>query len=45
MLFEGVNDGDDEFEGIVCLFVGKYVVMNFILYNIVEGVFYWCLLW
>ena len=34
---EGVNDGDDEVEGIVALLAGKYAVMNLIPYNTVEG--------
>ena len=36
-LLEGINDGDDELEGIVRLLKGKYAVMNFIPYNEVEG--------
>ena len=36
-LLEGVNDGDDELEGIARLLAGKYAVMNFIPYNIVDG--------
>ena len=36
-LIEGVNDGDDEFEGIVRLLRGKYGVLNMIPYNAVEG--------
>jgi len=36
-LLEGVNDGDDEIEGIVRLLAGKYAVMNLIPYNAVEG--------
>jgi 23S rRNA (adenine2503-C2)-methyltransferase len=36
-LLEGVNDGDDELEGIVAMLAGKYAVMNFIPYNTVEG--------
>ncbi len=36
-LIEGVNDGDDELEGIVALLCGKYAVMNMIPYNVVEG--------
>jgi 23S rRNA (adenine2503-C2)-methyltransferase len=36
-LLEGVNDGDDELEGIARLLAGKYAVMNFIPYNSVEG--------
>jgi 23S rRNA (adenine2503-C2)-methyltransferase len=36
-LLKGVNDGDDELEGIVTLLSGKYAVLNFIPYNTVEG--------
>ena len=36
-LLEGINDGDDELDGIVALLTGKYAVMNFIPYNTVEG--------
>jgi 23S rRNA (adenine2503-C2)-methyltransferase len=36
-LLEGINDGDDELEGIVRLLQGKYAVMNFIPYNDVDG--------
>ncbi len=36
-LLEGVNDGDDELEGIAQLLAGKYAVMNFIPYNTVDG--------
>ena len=32
-LLEGINDGDDELDGIVRLLAGKYAVMNFIPYN------------
>ncbi|MGE3349311.1 MAG: RNA methyltransferase [Ramlibacter sp.] len=34
-LLDGVNDGDDEIEGIVALLKGKYAVMNLIPYNTV----------
>jgi 23S rRNA (adenine2503-C2)-methyltransferase len=37
-LLQGVNDGDDEFEGIVRLFKGTYGVLNLIPFNAVEGV-------
>jgi 23S rRNA (adenine2503-C2)-methyltransferase len=37
-LLDGINDGDDELEGIARLLAGKYAVMNFILYNTVSGV-------
>jgi len=36
-LLEGINDGDDELEGIARLLAGKYAVMNFIPYNTIEG--------
>ena len=36
-LIEGVNDGDDEIEGIVALLAGKYALMNMIPYNAVAG--------
>jgi len=36
-LLEGVNDGDDELDGIARLLAGKYAVMNLIHYNAVEG--------
>jgi 23S rRNA (adenine2503-C2)-methyltransferase len=36
-LLEGVNDSDEELEGIAALLTGKYAVMNFIPYNRVEG--------
>ena len=36
-LLEGVNDGDDEVDGIVRLLAGKYAVMNLIPWNTVEG--------
>ena len=34
-LLEGINDGDDEIEGIVRLLHGKYAVLNMIPYNAV----------
>ncbi len=37
-LLEGVNDGDDEIEGIVRLLAGKYAVLNMIPFNAVDGV-------
>jgi 23S rRNA (adenine2503-C2)-methyltransferase len=37
-LIEGVNDGDDELEGIVRLLAGKYGVLNMIPFNAVDGV-------
>ena len=36
-LIEGVNDGDDEVDGIVRLLAGKYMVLNLIPYNPVDG--------
>jgi 23S rRNA (adenine2503-C2)-methyltransferase len=36
-LIDGVNDGDDEVDGIVRLLAGHYAVMNLIPYNTVEG--------
>jgi 23S rRNA (adenine2503-C2)-methyltransferase len=34
-LLDGINDGDDEVEGIVRLLKGKYAIMNMIPYNTV----------
>jgi len=39
-LIEGVNDGDDELDGIVRLLAGKYAVMNMIPFNSVDGLSY-----
>ena len=39
-LLAGVNDGDDEVEGIARLLAGKYAVMNLIPYNAVDGLGY-----
>ncbi len=39
-LLEGVNDGDDEIEGIVRLLSGKYGVLNMIPFNAVDGIDY-----
>src|SRR5690606_7563851 len=36
-LLDGVNDGDDEIEGIVALLGGRYGVLNMIPYNAVDG--------
>ena len=36
-LLEGVNDGDDEVEGIAALLAGRYAMMNLIPYNAVGG--------
>ena len=37
-LLAGVNDGEDEIEGIVQLLAGRYGVLNMIPFNAVEGV-------
>ncbi len=39
-LLEGINDSDDELEGIARLLSGKYAVMNFIPFNDVDGLDY-----
>lgn len=39
-LMEGVNDGEDEIEGIVRLLSGKYGVLNMIPYNTIDGLSY-----
>ncbi len=39
-LLEGVNDSDEEVEGIARLLTGKYAMMNFIPYNANEGMGY-----
>jgi 23S rRNA (adenine2503-C2)-methyltransferase len=39
-LLEGINDGEDEIDGIVRLLHGKYAVMNLIPYNTVPGLPY-----
>ena len=36
-LLEGINDSDEELDGIVRLLAGKYAVMNLIAYNRVPG--------
>ena len=36
-LLEGINDGDDEIDGIVRLLAGKYGVLNMIPFNTVDG--------
>ncbi len=36
-LLEGINDSDEELDGIVKLLAGKYAMMNFIPYNTNEG--------
>jgi 23S rRNA (adenine2503-C2)-methyltransferase len=37
-LLEGVNDGEDELEGIVRLLAGRYGVLNMIPFNRVDGI-------
>ncbi|MES3020769.1 MAG: RNA methyltransferase [Pseudomonadota bacterium] len=37
-LLEGINDGEDELDGIVELLKGKYAVLNMIPYNTIDGV-------
>ncbi|VTU22105.1 RNA methyltransferase [Variovorax sp. RA8] len=37
-LLEGVNDGQEEIEGVVRLLSGKYAVLNLIPFNAVDGV-------
>ncbi|WPB57730.1 RNA methyltransferase [Xylophilus sp. GOD-11R] len=39
-LLDGVNDGDDEIEGLVRLLAGKYGVLNLIPFNPVDGAGY-----
>lgn len=39
-LLDGINDGDDEIEGIVRLLSGKYAILNMIPFNTVEGMPY-----
>ena len=39
-LLEGVNDGDDELDGIVQLLAGKFGVLNMSPFNAVEGLDY-----
>ncbi|MES2099222.1 MAG: RNA methyltransferase, partial [Pseudomonadota bacterium] len=36
-LLDGINDGDDELDGIVELLRGKYALLNMIPYNSVDG--------
>ena len=36
-LMQGVNDGDEEVEGLVRLLRGRYAILNLIPYNAVEG--------
>ena len=37
-LLDGVNDGEDELDGIVDLLKGKYAVLNMIPYNTIPGI-------
>ena len=39
-LIEGVNDGDDEVEGILELLRGRYAIMNMIPFNTIAGLAY-----
>jgi 23S rRNA (adenine2503-C2)-methyltransferase len=39
-LLEGINDTDEEIEGLVRLLQGKYAILNMIPYNTVEGLAY-----
>ena len=39
-LLDGVNDSDDEIEGIVRLLSGRYAILNMIPFNTVEGMPY-----
>ena len=39
-LIEGVNDSEEEADGIVRLLAGKYAIMNMIPYNTVDGLDY-----
>ena len=39
-LLDGINDGDDEIEGIVRLLKGRYAVMNMIPFNHIDGLPY-----
>jgi 23S rRNA (adenine2503-C2)-methyltransferase len=36
-LLQGINDGEDELDGIVRLLAGKYALLNLIPYNAVDG--------
>jgi len=36
-LLDGINDGDDELDGIVRLLTGKYAILNMIPFNAVDG--------
>ena len=37
-LLAGINDGADEIDGLVRLLAGKYMVLNLIPYNLVDGI-------
>ena len=39
-LLEGINDGEEEVEGLVRLLHGKYAILNLIPYNAVDGLPY-----
>ncbi|MDQ2778682.1 MAG: RNA methyltransferase [Pseudomonadota bacterium] len=39
-LIDGVNDGDDEIDGIARLLAGRYALMNLIPYNAVDGLLF-----
>jgi 23S rRNA (adenine2503-C2)-methyltransferase len=39
-LMDGVNDGDDEVDGIAALLAGRHAMMNLIPYNAIEGLPY-----
>jgi 23S rRNA (adenine2503-C2)-methyltransferase len=39
-LIEGVNDGEDEIDGLVRLLAGKHAILNMIPYNAVDGLSY-----
>jgi hypothetical protein len=39
-LMDGINDSEEEIEGIVRLLKGKYALMNMIPYNVVDGLPY-----
>ena len=36
-LMDGINDGEDELDGIVALLKGKYAILNMIPYNTIPG--------
>jgi 23S rRNA (adenine2503-C2)-methyltransferase len=39
-LLDGINDTEEEFEGIIRLLTGKYAIMNLIPYNSINGLAY-----